>query len=120
VGWLAQWEEMLCDPEQKIARPGRSMSVLVSVDLFRFRTANKRMSATAIRSFVSSIASWRTRHEPQVLSVFLLSLCGFQNRTLAMASTANEPTIGVRQYPPSRQRYMNMTSASNYRAHLLT
>jgi citrate synthase len=21
VGWLAQWEEMLCDPEQKIARP---------------------------------------------------------------------------------------------------
>ena len=21
VGWLAQWEEMLLDPEQKIARP---------------------------------------------------------------------------------------------------
>ncbi len=21
VGWLAQWEEMLMDPEQKIARP---------------------------------------------------------------------------------------------------
>ena len=21
IGWLAQWEEMLCDPDQKIGRP---------------------------------------------------------------------------------------------------
>jgi citrate synthase len=37
VGWIAQWEEMLRDPEQKIARPrqvymGEGMRSYTSID----------------------------------------------------------------------------------------
>ncbi len=46
VGWLAQWEEMLLDPEQKIARP-RQMYVGHDVRHAPEKTASAMLSATA-------------------------------------------------------------------------
>ena len=40
-GWIAQWEEMLTDPEQKIARPGRSTPAR-RAPVRAFRTVTRR------------------------------------------------------------------------------
>lgn len=44
AGWLAQWQEMLCDPEQKIARPRQ---VYTGQAAREFVPMEKRLTATA-------------------------------------------------------------------------
>jgi citrate synthase len=44
AGWLAQWQEMLCDPEQKIARPRQ---VYTGQAAREFVSMEKRFTATA-------------------------------------------------------------------------
>jgi len=44
VGWLAQWQEMLTDSEQKIARPRQ---IYTGHDAREFLPMEKRASATA-------------------------------------------------------------------------
>jgi citrate synthase len=46
VGWLAQWQEMLEDPEQKIARPRQ---IYVGHDVRHFLPIESRAEATAAR-----------------------------------------------------------------------
>jgi citrate synthase len=44
VGWLAQWEEMLLDPEQKIARPRQ---IYTGYELRDWLPIEKRAAAAA-------------------------------------------------------------------------
>jgi citrate synthase len=46
VGWLAQWQEMLEDPEQKIARPRQ---IYTGQPKRAFLTMEERSSGLAIR-----------------------------------------------------------------------
>jgi len=47
VGWLAQWQEMLTDPEQKIARPRQ---IYTGHRTRRFAEMEKRASADAVKA----------------------------------------------------------------------
>ena len=44
-GWIAQWEEMLLDPEQKIARPRQVYHGVRSAQLYSARSAGARRRA---------------------------------------------------------------------------
>jgi citrate synthase len=44
VGWLAQWQEMLSDPEQKIARPRQ---IYTGYDQRKFVPMNERKAEVA-------------------------------------------------------------------------
>ena len=46
-GWIAQWEEMLLDPEQKIARPRQVYHGLRSAQLYSARSPGLRVFADA-------------------------------------------------------------------------
>jgi citrate synthase len=45
IGWLAQWQEMLIDPEQKIARPRQ---VWTGHDTREFVAVEKRTKKSAV------------------------------------------------------------------------
>jgi citrate synthase len=46
VGWLAQWQEMLADPEQTIARPRQ---IYTGHDVREFLPTEKRASAAGTK-----------------------------------------------------------------------